>query len=78
MGGKLEGMRIVEGSAFVAAPLGGGHGAARGRRHPRRIAARLLGEHTDEVLTEVLGLSDAEIGRLSDRGVVAGVMAAPA
>ena len=40
--------------------------------------APLLGEHTDEVLTEVLGLSDAEIGRLSDRGVVAGVMAAPA
>jgi 2-methylfumaryl-CoA isomerase len=31
-----------------------------------------LGEHTDEVLAEVLGLSGAEIARLHDRGVVAG------
>ena len=50
--------------------------SAAERLPPRR--APLLGEHTDEVLTEVLRLSDAEIGRLSDRGVVAGVMAAPA
>ena len=50
--------------------------SAAERLPPRR--APLLGEHTDEVLTELLGLSDAEIGRLSDSGVVAGVMAAPA
>jgi 2-methylfumaryl-CoA isomerase len=50
--------------------------SAAERLPPRR--APLLGEHTDEVLTEVLGLSDVEIGRLSDRGVVAGVVAAPA
>ncbi|RYF54026.1 MAG: 2-methylfumaryl-CoA isomerase [Comamonadaceae bacterium] len=31
-----------------------------------------LGEHTDQVLTDVLGLSDIEIARLHDRGVVAG------
>jgi 2-methylfumaryl-CoA isomerase len=31
-----------------------------------------LGEHTDEVLAELLGLSDHEIGRLHDEGVVAG------
>lgn len=40
-----------------------------------RIAARpapLLGEHTEQVLAEVLGLSPAEIGRLHDDGVVAG------
>ena len=49
--------------------------SAAERLPPRR--APLLGEHTDEVLTEVLGLTDTEIGRLSDRGVVAGVMAAP-
>jgi 2-methylfumaryl-CoA isomerase len=34
--------------------------------------APLLGEHTDEVLDAVLGLSGAEIGRLHDGGVVAG------
>ncbi len=42
------------------------------------IRAPLLGEHTEEILGEVLGLSDTEIGRLSDRGVVAGVTPAPA
>lgn len=41
----------------------------------QRIAARpapLLGEHTEQVLADVLGLSPAEIGRLHDDGVVAG------
>ncbi len=33
--------------------------------------APLLGQHTSEVLAEVLGLSDAEIGDLHDRGIVA-------
>ena len=37
--------------------------------------APLLGEHTDEILTDVLGLSDAEIGRLYTDGVVAGASA---
>ncbi|MGE0373700.1 MAG: CoA transferase [Gammaproteobacteria bacterium] len=40
-------------------------------RQPARRAPR-LGEHTDEILAEVLGLSSAEIGALHDRGVVAG------
>jgi 2-methylfumaryl-CoA isomerase len=34
--------------------------------------APVLGEHTDEVLAGVLGLSGGEIGRLHDHGVVAG------
>jgi len=34
-------------------------------RQPTRPAPR-LGEHTDAVLSEVLGLSAAEIGRLHD------------
>lgn len=40
------------------------------RLSPKR--APLLGEHTDQILGESLGLSEAEIGRLHDRGVVAG------
>ncbi|MGH3992350.1 MAG: CoA transferase, partial [Pseudonocardiaceae bacterium] len=34
--------------------------------------APLLGEHTEEILADVIGLSPAEIGRLHDEGVVAG------
>ena len=34
--------------------------------------APLLGEHTDQILGEDLGLSETEIGRLHDDGVVAG------
>jgi 2-methylfumaryl-CoA isomerase len=40
------------------------------RGAPRR--APLLGEHTDEVLSEVLGLSDGQIGKLRDSRVIAG------
>jgi 2-methylfumaryl-CoA isomerase len=45
--------------------------SASGRMEIRR--APLLGEHTEEILADVLGLSDAEIGGLMDRRVVAGV-----
>ncbi|MGI8593379.1 MAG: CoA transferase [Solirubrobacteraceae bacterium] len=40
--------------------------------------APALGEHTDEVLSDLLGLTDAEIGRLHQDGVVAGPIPAPA
>ncbi len=40
-------------------------------RTPPRPAP-LLGEHTDEVLTDILGLSALEIGKLHDGGIVAG------
>ncbi|MCY7319593.1 MAG: 2-methylfumaryl-CoA isomerase, partial [Ramlibacter sp.] len=36
-----------------------------------------LGDHTDEVLHQVLGLDSAAIGRLHDAGVVAGPQADP-
>jgi 2-methylfumaryl-CoA isomerase len=39
-------------------------------RAPVKPAPR-LGEHTDEVLADVLGMSSAEIGRLHDAGIVA-------
>lgn len=40
-------------------------------RQPARPAPR-LGEQTDEVLAEVVGLSSAQIGKLHDGGVIAG------
>jgi 2-methylfumaryl-CoA isomerase len=40
-------------------------------RTPPRPAP-LLGEHTDEVLADILGLSALEIGKLHDGGIVAG------
>jgi 2-methylfumaryl-CoA isomerase len=40
-------------------------------REPAKPAPR-LGEQTDEVLSDVVGLSSAEIGRLHDAGVIAG------
>jgi 2-methylfumaryl-CoA isomerase len=43
-------------------------GLARQENRP----APLLGQHTDEILAEELGLSSAEIGRLHDQGIVAG------
>lgn len=36
----------------------------------------VLGQHTDEVLLDVLGLSEAELGWLHDRGIVAGAQTA--
>ena len=36
------------------------------------LPAPRLGQHTDEVLAEVLGMSGAEIGKLHDAGIVAG------
>ncbi len=40
-------------------------------RTPVRRAPR-LGEHTEEILHDILGLSDTEVGQLYDDGVVAG------
>jgi 2-methylfumaryl-CoA isomerase len=40
------------------------------REAPRRAPA--LGEHTEEILAELLGLGGVQIARLHDRGVVAG------
>lgn len=40
-------------------------------RQPPKMAP-LLGQHTDEILSDILGLPDHEIARLHDEGVVAG------
>ena len=41
---------------------------------PRQPASRApsIGEHTDEILSDVLGLGEREIGQLHDARVVAG------
>ena len=43
------------------------------RRHERETVrpAPTLGQHTDEILAEVLGLGSERIGALRDRGLVA-------
>jgi 2-methylfumaryl-CoA isomerase len=40
-------------------------------REPARPAP-LLGQHTEQVMVDILGLSGAEYGRLHDQGIVAG------
>jgi 2-methylfumaryl-CoA isomerase len=45
-------------------------------RLPVRPAPR-LGEHTEEILAELLGLADTEVGDLEERGVVAGAARSP-
>jgi 2-methylfumaryl-CoA isomerase len=50
-------------------------GAPVGFTSAERLSAEpapRLGEHTDEILVDVLGLSDKEIGHLHDQRVVAG------
>ncbi|NCC34368.1 MAG: 2-methylfumaryl-CoA isomerase, partial [Chloroflexia bacterium] len=36
------------------------------------VPAPRLGEHTDEILLDMLGLTEAEVGKLHDDGIVAG------
>jgi 2-methylfumaryl-CoA isomerase len=59
------------GAHLAAGPVARGMAAQPARPAP------VLGEDTDQVLAEVLGLSDAAIGALHDRGIVAGPNADP-
>jgi 2-methylfumaryl-CoA isomerase len=43
----------------------------RSARHPVKPAP-ILGEHTDEILLDVLGMSEGEVGGLHDDGIVSG------
>ena len=40
-------------------------------RLPAKLAP-VLGEHTDQILLDILGMSEGEVGRLHDQGIVAG------
>jgi 2-methylfumaryl-CoA isomerase len=45
---------------------------ANGEARTPSVPAAYLGQHTDEILLEVLGLSSAAVGKLHDSGIVAG------
>ena len=64
--------KVVEDSGGLTYPTPGA--ALRVPGEERRPSARAphLGEHTDEVLSEVLELSSGAIGRLHDAQIVAG------
>jgi 2-methylfumaryl-CoA isomerase len=54
-------------------PGAAAHFTGMNRNGPR--PAPRLGEHTDEILTEILGLSSRQVGDLHDKGIVAGMAA---
>jgi len=53
-------------------PAAGPAATISGLPRDHLVAAPRLGENTDEVLSELLGLGELEIARLHDRGVIAG------
>ncbi len=67
--GLFEAVQSHGQAAYPAPHIPLGFGAAA--RVPVRPAPR-LGEHTDEILLELAGVSEAELGRLHDAGIVAG------
>jgi 2-methylfumaryl-CoA isomerase len=53
-------------------PTPGAAARAHGEERPPPAPAPRLGQHTDEVMSQRLGLSSGEIGRLHDQGLIAG------
>jgi 2-methylfumaryl-CoA isomerase len=78
----VEDFRGLDSPSVLAEVDQPGIGAVVSARSPVRIDAEYgapvvapqLGEHTDEVLTEILGLGTDELGRLRDRGIVGGAV----
>jgi len=64
--------RNVEHPSGHTYPTPGTSFMAMGMQRQTPLRAPRLGEHTDEVLAQVLGMAGHEIGRLHDDGVVAG------
>jgi 2-methylfumaryl-CoA isomerase len=52
-------------------PTPGFSGVVAGEPRPAPVPAHKLGQDTDEILSRLLNLSDGEIGKLHDQGVVA-------
>ena len=70
---NVAGLRVI-----TAAPIGGtepagfGVGSVEGTPLADPVAAPTLGQHTDQVLREVLGYDATRIAALRDAGVIAG------
>jgi 2-methylfumaryl-CoA isomerase len=62
---------LLEHPSGVRYPAPGSAASFHGERREAPLRAPHLGEHTDQVLAEVLSLSSARIGELHDAGVVA-------
>jgi 2-methylfumaryl-CoA isomerase len=58
-------------------PAPGAAASFDGAMRQSAVRAPLLGEHTDQVLAEVLSLSPSQIGSLHDAGIVGGACRAP-
>jgi 2-methylfumaryl-CoA isomerase len=67
-----ENLSLVDHPSGHRYPTPGAAARAYGEDRPPPRPAPRLGQHTDEVLSERLGLSSREIGVLHDRGLVAG------
>jgi len=79
--GMAEEPRLVSGNGLFAAvthpsgltyPTPGAAGTLMQSERINATRAPVLGEHTDQILAEVLGLSTGQIGKLHDAGRVAG------
>ena len=79
--GMAEEPRLVSGNGLFSAvthpsgltyPTPGAAGTLMQSERINATRAPVLGEHTDQILAEVLGLSDGQIGKLHDAGRVAG------
>jgi 2-methylfumaryl-CoA isomerase len=68
--GSLFGTMAAHGQGAYPAPTSTLHFSGE-ERLPVRPAPK-LGEHTDEILLELAGVTEAELGRLHDEGIVAG------
>jgi 2-methylfumaryl-CoA isomerase len=62
---------LLEHPSGLRYPAPGAAATFHGAKRQDAVRAPRLGEHTDEVLAEVLSLSSARIGQLHDAGLVA-------
>jgi 2-methylfumaryl-CoA isomerase len=62
---------VIDNPSGHSYPVPGSAATLPGKLRGTPIRAPQLGEHTDEILGEILGFSAGTIGRLHDQGIVA-------